>query len=167
MPCRSIWIGQECYKVVYCDGGKPLLNCLEDCLNLTMMREAVRLLCPLFWWYEQSTRPSRGTAWGKSKRMWIITGEFQRKIIFCKIFLEWGKKIGSDFLKGKKPRWSRQERVLQVAVFFVHRGPVWAKRALLSHHGATRRGERSLSICEGNMFFIWVCFHHVIFDFSL
>lgn len=29
-------------------GGKPLLNCLEDCLKPIMVRKAVRLLCPLF-----------------------------------------------------------------------------------------------------------------------
>lgn len=102
VPCRSIWIGRECYKVVYCGGGKPLLNCLEDCLKLTMMREAVRLLCPLFWWYKQPTWPSSGTGCGKSERMGIIKGEFQRKIIFHKVFLEWGRTIRYDSLKEKK-----------------------------------------------------------------
>lgn len=154
VPCRSIWIGQECYKVVYCDGGKPLLNCPEDCLNLTRRRKAVRLLCPLFWWYKESTRPSRSTGCGKSERMGIIKGEFQWKTTFCKQFLEWGKKIRYDFFKGKNPapRWSRQERVLQITGFFSHQGPVWAKRPLqVRGHGASRRGELRVSIQDGNV----------------
>ena len=151
MPCRSIWIRQECYKVVYCGGGKTLLNCLEDCLKLTVMREAVKLLCPLFWWYKQPTWPSSGTGCRKSKSMGIIEGEFQRKIIFCNAFLEWGKKIRYDFFEGKLIKWRRQEKALEVAVCFAHWGPVWAKGALqVRGCGATRRGELRLSICEWN-----------------
>jgi len=52
--------------------------------------------------------------------MGIIEGEFQRKIIFCNAFLEWGKKIRYDFFEGKLIKWRRQEKALEVAVCFAH-----------------------------------------------
>lgn len=166
-PCRSIWMEQKGYKVVYCGEEKPLLNCLEDCLKLTMMGEAVRLLCPPFWWYKQSTRPPRSTECRKSKRMGIIKGEFQRKIVFWKAFLEWGEKIRYHFLKEKK--WGGGGRRGHCRLpLSLHR------KALPEPEEHCRWGAVMLQEEKVNpehlrreWAFACFCFHHVVFVFSV
>lgn len=97
--------------------------------------------------------------------MGIIKGEFQRKIIFHKVFLEWGRTIRYDFFERKKNLDGGGRRGHCKLLFSLH---VWAKRALqVRGRGATRRGELRRSICKGNGLLSLFCFHHMIVDFPV